>query len=86
MSINSLCKKKKTQNLRWARKDVALSILHGTFGVGITRSQKLEVFVNPCKCLEGATHALTVFIFLIAYVYVSPKGNLSYAILKAQMN
>ena len=59
-------------------------MLHGISKGDVTEPQQFNVLANACNWLEGATLALVVFISLIAYVYASLRGNLSYSILKAQ--
>lgn len=67
-----------------SQKHVALSVLYGISKVGVTEPQEFKVLANACNWLEGAIFALVVFSSLIADVYASPRGNLSYSILKAQ--
>lgn len=66
-----------------SQKHVALSMLRGISKGEVTEPQQF-VLANACNWLEGATLALVVFSSLIAYVFASLRGNLSYSILKDQ--
>lgn len=67
-----------------SQKHVALSMLYGISKVGVTELQQFKVWANACNRLEGATLALVFLSSLTTDVYSSPRGNLSYSILKAQ--